>query len=101
MKVFKSKSIKIGKEAYRYLNSIQREQRGCKALSDEQFDNLWHRATKFGEQDFYIATNDSFGGGDGTYNGKWTDWDVDKLKEMLDAQGLPYEDGEDVERVCL
>ena len=78
-----------------YLNRIQRQQRGCKPLTEESEKRLWGRVNK--QDDKYQATDHSFGGGDGTYYGKWWAWNIKTVKEMLDKAGIPYENGENVE----
>ena len=99
-----SETIMIGKEAYMYLDRESRKQRGCKALSLEWEDRLWKRVLRCrsnakGEK--VRVDDNSFGGGDGTYNGRWWVWKVQTLKEMLDEAGLKYEEGEDVRYVNL
>lgn len=97
IKVHVSKSIWIGENAYMYLNRIQRQQRGCKPLTEKSEKRLWGRINKW--DDKYQVTDNSFGGGDGTYNGKWWAWDIKTVKAMLDDAGFTYDDGEDVEYI--
>ena len=92
-----SKSIYVGKESYTYLNRISREQRGCKPLSQEAEDRHWNRLTGHGAKSTWQLDDNSMGGGDGTYWGKWWSWSVETLKKMLDEAGLPYTEGPEVE----
>lgn len=96
-----SKTIYIGREAYMFLDRESRRQRGCKPLSEDEERWMWEKITRFGKRNEYQATDDSFGGGDGTYRGKWWGWSVDTLKKMLDENKLPYRDGEEVRYVNL
>ena len=95
MKEYTRKTIWISKEAYFYLNRIERQQRGCKQLSAESEERVWNRIPDFRKRcDLVLVDDDSFGGGDGTYYGRWWSWDVETLKKMLDDAGYTYEDGE-------
>lgn len=87
--VRKSEVIGVSKEAYFYLNRISRAQRGCKPLSTDTEKKIWRRCckNKDGLKELY---NDSMGGGDGTYNGKWWSWDVDMLRQMLNEGGFTW-----------
>lgn len=93
-----SRSIWIGKEAYFFLNRECRKQRGCRPLTEEQEKKFWKRleiavSVKNGK---YQVTDNSFGGGDGTYNGRWWPWSVDDIERMLNQAGFEYEEGEEV-----
>lgn len=90
-----SETIMIGREAYFFLREEERKQRGCKPLTPESEERIWNRITK--RDGLYQCTNDSFGGGDGTYNGRWWSWPVATVKKMLDEAGLEYQEGETVE----
>ena len=99
----RSPTIWVGKESYMYLNRISREQRGCKQLSQEVENKMWNRQltkAKIGkadkEKNLVRLDNDSMGGGDGTYSGKWWSWSISTIKEMLDEAKLPYSDGEEL-----
>lgn len=84
----------ISKEAYFFLEDESRKQRGCKPLGDEQKERIYRRYVRKTPDGRMIVNDDSLGGGDGTYNGKWWSWSVDDLKRMLDEKGFSYEDGE-------
>ena len=93
----KTKTILVGKDAYFYLKNEQKKQRGCKPIYDDEKNNrFWEKqVTKFdGEA---RLGDDSFGGGDGTYDGRWWSWTVETLKAMLDKAGYSYEDGDEIE----
>ena len=101
MKERVSKSIWIEKDAYMYLDRESRKQRGCKKMSAEAEERLWNRVCRHGELDKVQATDNSFGGGDGTYDGRWWLWSVDTLMKMLDEAGLPYDEGKEVKYISL
>ena len=99
MKVKHSRTIWVGKKAYFFLNRESRKQRGCKPLSKEQEEKLWRKIknlSKFKNGQYQID-DDSFGGGDGTYNGKWWDWSLDDIIGMLERNGFKYRAGKKVE----
>lgn len=89
-----SNSILVSKDAYLYLDTMSRKQRGCKPLSEDVKAKMLKRVFK--SNDLVQLTDNSFGGGDGTYYGKWWTWNVDTLKEMLTKAGFTYESGDDV-----
>lgn len=95
-----SKTIYVGKEAYFYLNGIMREQRGRKPLSEEAMEKMWNRLNK-NEKGLREVYDGSFGGGDGTYNGRWWSWSVDTIKEMLDEKGFAYEEGGELKYIAI
>lgn len=91
MKQIKRKTDIIGvdKEAYQYLNRISRTQRGCKPLNEQQEERIWNRSIK-NKDGVVELDNNSLGGGDGTYNGKWWTWSVDTLRKMLSDGGFSW-----------
>lgn len=93
-----SQTILVGKESYLYLDRIMREQRGCKPLTPEQEEKFWGKQ-RVNADGFTSCNDDSLGGGDGTYYGRWWSWSVETLKKMLDEANLPYEDGEPIEYI--
>lgn len=95
MKVKTSKTIWIGKKAYFFLEAEGRKQRGCKPLSKEQKEKIWRRIKGLStfKNGQYQITDNHFGGGDGTYNGKWWDWSIDTVIEMLEENGFKYRVG--------
>lgn len=96
MKEHTSATILIGRDAHEYLEAICREQRGCKPLSAEQKDRQWDRILKFKDTGMRQVYDDTYGGGDGTYWGKWWSWSVETIKTMLDEANLPYEESEPI-----
>lgn len=96
-----SPTIWVDRDAYFYLNRISREQRGCKPLSEELEYKIWQRLTFYGKTDKYQLDNESMGGGDGTYNGRWWSWSVETLRNLLDDAGFKYEIGEDREYISI
>ena len=99
MKLVKSKSIFIGKEAHFFLDEESRKQRGCKCLSKEAKEKQWMRIPKV--DGLRNVIDDTYGGGDGTYHGKWTSWSVEDIKRMLNEAGLSYVEGPEVEYIDI
>jgi hypothetical protein len=89
------KTILVDKEAYLYLNEISRKERGCSPLTETQKDRIWSRAFKYNGK--RVLDDDSIGGGDGTYCGKWWSWSLETIKDMLTKAGFKFEDGPDIE----
>lgn len=87
--VHKSDVIGVNKEAYIYLQNIQRVQRGCQPWTPEQQDKMWRRCykTKDGLKEI---DDESLGGGDGTRNGRWWSWDVETIRGMLKDAGYNW-----------
>lgn len=93
-----SESIYVSKEAYKTLREIQQVQRGCKPLSDEQYERIFNRmasATRKG--DLIRLMDGSLGGGNGVYAGKWWSWTVSDMKKLLTENGFTWEQGENIE----
>ena len=88
-KTVKSDVIGVNKEAYLYLKRLSREQRGCKPLTAESEERLWRRCHK-NKNGLKELDNDSIGGGDGAYNGRWWAWDVKTLRQMLNDGGFTW-----------
>jgi len=88
MAVRTTEIIGVTREAYMYLRRIQRAQRGCEPLTEQQEDRLWRRCYKKGE--LKVLDDNSLGGGDGTYNGRWTSWNVETLRQMLQEGGYTW-----------
>lgn len=84
----------ISKEAYFFLEDESRKQRGCKPLNDVQVERFYQRYCRKTPDGRMIVNDDSLGGGDGTYNGKWWSWSCEELKRMLDENGFSYEEGQ-------
>lgn len=99
MREFTSKSIFIGKEAHFYLDRESRKQRGCKPITGEAEERIWNRIPKV--DGLRQVTDDSYGGGDGTYYGRWTRWSVEDVKKMLDEAGFSYAEGPEVEYISI
>lgn len=95
-------SIYIPKEAYLRLNELSRRQRGCKPLSEDVQEEMWCRIPDCRKKGNMIRVDkDSLGGGDGTYYGKWTSWDVPTLKKMVEDMGFTWEQGENIEYTTI
>ena len=93
--------IAIDKNAYFYLNRIQRSQRGCKPLTQEQEDKYWLKLRRKGNDNLVEVDDNSFGGGDGTYYGKWWSWSVKTLRKMLSDGGYTWEERGTIQYICL
>ena len=95
-------SIYIPKEAYFLLDERSRKERGCKSISRETQERMWNRMPDCNKKgDMVRVDKDSLGGGDGTYWGKWTSWDVPTLKKMVEELGFTWEQGEVIEYMPL
>lgn len=99
MKERTSQTLLIGKEAWAFLKNECRKQRGLNPISDSIKDKMWSRRRKVNGKAQIM--DDSFGGGDGTYTGKWTSWSLEDMKGMLDKEGYEYEIGEPVKYINL
>lgn len=94
----KQETIYIPKEAYFKLRNRQRVERGGEPLDDEILERSWARMPDSRKDgDMIRVDGDSLGGGDGTYNGKWTSWDVPTLKRMVEEMGYTWKQGEEIE----
>ena len=93
-----SKTIYVSKEAYKALKDMSSKQRGCKALTPEQYEKMFARmsGTPSMKNDLIRLDDNSMGGGDGTYFGKWTRWSVADIKKMLSELGFEWEPGEEL-----
>lgn len=83
--------IAVDKAAYRFLNDESRRQRGCKRLSNDDFNKFWDLMRKDSEG-LRELDDYSLGGGDGTYCGKWTIWTVKDLRELLSNAGFTWQE---------
>lgn len=92
--------IGVSKEGFILLETISRKQRGCKPLSDDQMDGIWSRRRKTSDG-FAILDDESMGGGDGTYHGKWTSWKCDDLKAILSDAGMTWIELEPIKLDCI
>lgn len=101
MKELTSETILIGKAAHLHLERIQRQQRGCKPLNEDQENRLWDRIPKYvrnGEE--LRRVNDfTYGGGDGTYDGRWWPWTTEDVKKILAEAGFTWEDAEPIKYI--
>ena len=100
--------IAVSKDAFIHLEKTSRAQRGCKPLSSDQMDAMWHRRlTAYGNRlspdvsSLLILDDESMGGGNGSYYGKWTSWSCDDLKRMLADAGFTWVDLEPIEFDCI
>lgn len=85
--------LMVTRPAYEYLRDEMRRQRGCSPLTQEQKDRIWKQLVKFWDSgDKVRLTNNSMGGGDGTYEGKWWSWTTEDLKSMLSEGGFSWEE---------
>lgn len=100
MKVKTSKSIWIDEQAWLYLKRTSRSQRGCKPLTEEQEQRLWNKAPK-NKNGLFQVWDETFGGGDGTYNGRWWSWKTETVCEMLEEKGYQYTHGDIVEYINM
>lgn len=66
-------------------------------MTEKAENRLWERASKLKNK--YQVISGSFGGGDGTYYGKWWSWNLETITVMLAKAGFDYEKGESVETI--
>ena len=101
MTIKTSKTLWVGKGAYFFLNGESRKQRGCKPLTEDQKSKIWERIkNSYRYKNGMVRIDDnSFGGGDGTYYGKWTSWSIDTISKMLDDKGYKYRNGKQIEYI--
>lgn len=84
--------IAVNKAAYRFLYDESRKQRGCKKLSNNDFNEFWDRMRKDSEG-LRELDDYSLGGGNGThYYGKWTRWTVKDLRTLLSNAGFTWQE---------
>lgn len=98
--------ILIDRDAYMYLRRIQRAQRGGKELTKAQEDKIWDRLMKShlrqkSPEGLVEVTKDDFGGGDGTPDGVWTSWSLEKVKKMLADGGFTWKEGKPKEVIYV
>ena len=88
--------IAVNKEAFLYLDSLMRKERGCKPLNDQAKDMFWKRVMQCSAsrtpEGLKILDDESMGGGDGTYYGKWTNWTCEDLKKLLAEAGHEWKE---------
>ncbi len=94
------KRIGVTRDGFILLEKMSRHQRGCKPLNDDQLERMWQKRAKTPEG-FAILDDESMGGGDGTYYGKWTSWSCDDLKSILSDAGMTWIDLEPIEFDCI
>ncbi len=92
--------IAVSRDAFIWLEQLSRKQRGCKPLNQEQIERVCDRKKKTPEGKI-ILDDESLGGGDGTYYGKWTNWDCADLKRMLKDNGFQWDDLDPIEFDCI
>lgn len=97
----KTKTIIVDREAYFFLDRKQRQERGGRPLTTEAEDRFWERFVQKDKNNLVELTDLSFGGGDGTHDGKWWPWNVDTLKKMLSEAGLSFKEGPDTEYILV
>ena len=87
----KRETILVDKDAYFYLRQESRKQRGGGVITPDQENSIWNRLCKIdGKRQ---VCGNSFGGGDGTVDGKWWSWSLDDIKNLLTQGGFSYTEG--------
>lgn len=104
MKVKKERTLILPLESVLYLSEECRHQRIGDHLSDKAKEMIKKNFLK--HKDNYLVYDGSFGGAIGdpknSYEeGRWTSWKIEDMKRMLDKQGLPYKDGEEIETIGI
>lgn len=101
----KAKTIAVPFESWFYLQTESHNQRSesGKPLDKERFKRMFDNHVKaLGRNGTKLLKPGDLGGciGDPHHayeEGRWTSWTLEQMKAMLDAAGLPWEDGEVVE----
>lgn len=108
MKITKEKTLLVPVESWWYLNNKCHEERIGKPLTEEQKERQINHAFRSGELKYKEICNGDFGGCIGNpenafEEGRWKNWSIDDMKQMLDEAGLSYKDGEEKDfiHVCL
>lgn len=93
----------MGRKHISSLEEKKENKEGGKPLTEKQEENVWRKikaSPNFRNGQYQIDDN-SFGGGDGTYNGRWWAWSIDYIMKMLDENGLSYRKGHVIEYIDL
>ena len=98
----KRKTIRVPLESLLYLHEIMRNQRIGDHLSERSIERLTKNYNNHYKENGYELMDGSLGGAIGKPENsyeehRWTDWNVQDMKEMLDKANLPYVDGEDID----
>lgn len=98
----KKRTLLVPLESLLYLEDQCHLQRGGHHTTEKTIERLTREMEKPHNKNGYMLFDGSFGGAVGdpknSYEeGRWTSWSIDTVKEMLDKQGLPYQDGEDID----
>lgn len=100
----KKNTIRVPLESRLYLEDLLHLQRGGKHTSPKTIERLTYQAER--DNNVFILTSGNLGGAIGdpknSYEeGRWTSWDLDTMKELLDKAGLPYEDGDPIDEISI
>ena len=100
-----AKTIAVPFESWFYLQSECHNQRSesGRPLNEERFRRMFDQHSRNGVN---LLKSGDLGGCIGDpknafEEGRWTSWTLHQMKAMLDAVGLPWEDGEDVEYITV
>lgn len=99
-------SIRVPLESWIYLQDQQALQRGGRHLTENHLEHLKNEMRKPYNKNGRQLMDGDLGGAIGepknSYEeGRWTSWSIEKMKQMLDEQNLPYIDAEMVEVINL
>lgn len=92
----KRQTMGLSKEAYLYLQDRCRNERIGGHISDKYREKLERNFDQFAYKGYKVYYDGDLGGAE---NGRWTSWSCDKVKKMLDEQGLAYIDGGEQESI--
>lgn len=98
------KSIFVPLESFLYLHSEFRRQRSGRIMSERERERLEKSFANFcyKSNGMYAMMDGALGGCNGPHEnayeeGRWTSWSAQDMAKMLDAAGLPWEAGPDIE----
>lgn len=100
----KARTIRVPLESYMFLQEECRRQRCGNEHSQEFKERLIREFENHYSEKGKLIMDGSFGGAVGdpknSYEeGRWTEWNVDDMKKILDEHSLPYEDGEEIDYI--
>lgn len=88
--------IYLANEGCRQRTGHEHTQKFIERLTREYENRYKEKGKEIIDKDFGGAIGDP----KNSYEeGRWTAWTIEDIKAMLDKQGLPYKDGEEIEEI--
>ena len=91
-----SKTILVPFETWAFLRRRMSVERSGRTLDDEAVARMWRRCHKVNGDRVQLDKN-SLGGVNAS--GKWYEWSVEEMVAMIEAEGLPFEPGDEIEYI--